>query len=415
MRPEIVGEISTHQWGCVYDENGIAPTLQYVHYKSPVLIMVDMKDKMQVIGSVDDHHKGIVYGKDGIAPTLLSSSYKDAIKVMENEIPYPANNKEGYIMVKEGDGVVATRPDKCGKSVQEGISPALNTFCGCGSGVVVKWPCDKNRGNSEGYQVAVEGDGLVMMRPQSSGKTVQKQLSPTLKCHNGCGSGVVIKEVLTRKRTEYGKMVRKQYENGQIEVSRNDMTELEPRGDGLSNTITTIKKDNMLIEGKFMDTNVNQAATVYNPEGVSPVVLASSNATGSKIKIVDEKNNETELAEGDVAAMHTPGRLKKDQNGPRFNDGESAFTVTAADKDGVAQNDNGQLRIRYLTPRECLRLQAFPDDAIDKLMAVESKSQCYKLAGNSIAVCCLKAIFKGIYVDKTFGKGGRQVSLNRWF
>ena len=72
------------------------------------------------------------------------------------------------------------------------------------------------------------------------------------------------------------------------------------------------------------------------------------------------------------------------------------------------------LRIRYLTPRECLRLQAFPDDAIDRLEKVLSKSAMYKVAGNSIAVCCLKAIFKGIYVDKTFKKD-RQSNLDSFF
>lgn len=350
----------------------------------------------------------------GLAPTLQRVNYKEPVKVMVEERPYPANNKDGFLMVKEGDGVVATRPDKCGKPVQDGISPTLNTYKGCGSGVVVKWPCDKVRGNSSGFMEAKEGDGLVMMRPSSSGCTVQDQASPTLKCNVGCGSGVVVKQVLTRKRTEFGKMVRKQYENGQINLSRNDMTELEPRTDGLSNTITTIKKDNILVEGKLTDVNVEQAQRVYNPDGVAPSIVAST-GTGSKIKMVDDAGNEKILGEGELAAMHTHGRVEKRQNGPRFNDGQQSFTVTAADKDGIAQNENGNLRIRYLTPRECLRLQAFPDDAIDKLLEVESKSQCYKLAGNSIAVCCLKAIFKGIYVDKTFKNGSRQVSLNKWF
>lgn len=58
--------------------------------------------------------------------------------------------------------------------------------------------------------------------------------------------------------------------------------------------------------------------------------------------------------------------------------------------------------IRYLTPTECLRLQGFPEDAISKLREILSKSQLYKVAGNSIAIPCLKAIFKAIYIDKSF-------------
>ncbi len=42
--------------------------------------------------------------------------------------------------------------------------------------------------------------------------------------------------VLTPKRTEYGKKMRKAYENGDFKESRHNMTILEPRTDGISNT-----------------------------------------------------------------------------------------------------------------------------------------------------------------------------------
>ena len=56
--------------------------------------------------------------------------------------------------------------------------------------------------------------------------------------------------VLTPKRTEYGKAIRKEYEAGNIQESRHNMTEMQPRTDGISNTITTVQKDNMLCEPK---------------------------------------------------------------------------------------------------------------------------------------------------------------------
>lgn len=49
-------------------------------------------------------------------------------------------------------------------------------------------------------------------------------------------------------------------------------------------------------------------------------------------------------------------------------------------------------KIRKLTPRECWRLQAFPDWAFDKAQAVNSKTQLYKQAGNSVTVNVIKAI-----------------------
>ncbi|MCT3093023.1 DNA cytosine methyltransferase [Lactococcus lactis] len=44
------------------------------------------------------------------------------------------------------------------------------------------------------------------------------------------------------------------------------------------------------------------------------------------------------------------------------------------------------IRIRKLTPRECWRLQGFPDWAFDKAQEVNSNSQLYKQAGNSVTV-----------------------------
>ena len=54
--------------------------------------------------------------------------------------------------------------------------------------------------------------------------------------------------VLTPKRTDFGKQVRKQYESGELDMSRHDMTELEPRTDGVSNTLTSVQKDNLVEE-----------------------------------------------------------------------------------------------------------------------------------------------------------------------
>lgn len=59
---------------------------------------------------------------------------------------------------------------------------------------------------------------------------------------------VMESQVLTPKRTEYGKQIRKAYESGQIQESRHNMTELEPRKDDVSNTLTTVQKDNLLLE-----------------------------------------------------------------------------------------------------------------------------------------------------------------------
>ena len=56
-------------------------------------------------------------------------------------------------------------------------------------------------------------------------------------------------------------------------------------------------------------------------------------------------------------------------------------------------------RIRKLTPRECFRLMGVSDSDIDKIQAAGiSKSQQYKMAGNSIVVNCLAAIFRQLFI-----------------
>lgn len=52
--------------------------------------------------------------------------------------------------------------------------------------------------------------------------------------------------VLRKERTEYGKRVRKAYEGGAAYDPA--MRQYMPRPDGLSNTITTVQKDNLLLE-----------------------------------------------------------------------------------------------------------------------------------------------------------------------
>lgn len=53
---------------------------------------------------------------------------------------------------------------------------------------------------------------------------------------------------LRSARNEYGKEIRKQYEAGEITAKRSEMKTPEPRTDGISNTLTTVLKDNLIIE-----------------------------------------------------------------------------------------------------------------------------------------------------------------------
>ena len=66
-----------------------------------------------------------------------------------------------------------------------------------------------------------------------------------------------------------------------------------------------------------------------------------------------------------------------------------AYTLTTNADKAVVETD---MRIRCLTPRECLRLQGFSDRQIDKLLAVTSDTQAYRQAGNTVTVNVIHAL-----------------------
>lgn len=53
-----------------------------------------------------------------------------------------------------------------------------------------------------------------------------------------------------------------------------------------------------------------------------------------------------------------------------------------------------EIRIRKLTPKECFRLQGFPDEYFNRAAEVNSDSQLYKQAGNSVTVNVIYEIAK---------------------
>lgn len=70
-----------------------------------------------------------------------------------------------------------------------------------------------------------------------------------------------------------------------------------------------------------------------------------------------------------------------------------AHTLDTGRTQGIVQRGG---RIRRLMPRECLRLQGFAEDQIDRLLAITSDSQAYKQAGNSVTVNVIEAIGRRI-------------------
>ena len=132
---------------------------------------------------------------------------------------------------------------------------------------------------------------------------------------------------------------------------------LEPRRDGLTNTLTSLAKDNYVVE----------------PNG------------GLCIKTANKKGYDMAV-DGDGVDLAYPD--SKTRRG-RVGHGVSK-TLPTSDSQGVLDG----FRIRKLTPRECYRLMGFDDASFDRASKVISNTQLYKTAGNSIVVPVLEAILK---------------------
>ena len=57
------------------------------------------------------------------------------------------------------------------------------------------------------------------------------------------------------------------------------------------------------------------------------------------------------------------------------------------------------IAVRRLTPKECFRLQGWPDDYFEKAQFVNSDSQLYKQAGNGVTVSVIEAIARKMNVN----------------
>lgn len=146
-------------------------------------------------------------------------------------------------------------------------------------------------------------------------------------------------QVMRPERTEFGKSVRKKYERHELGLKRQDMRIWRPRKDGVSNCITTLTKDNIMIE---------------------------------------QKRNKGKLITEEVAAKL---KLPKEYIGKRFRirklTPRECFRLMDVDDGNIdkllnAKNEKGQQLI--------------------------SNSRSYALAGNSIVVSCMEHMFRNLFI-----------------
>lgn len=130
---------------------------------------------------------------------------------------------------------------------------------------------------------------------------------------------------------------------------------------------------------------------VYSSEGLSPT-LNTMQGGGREPKIAIKIKEATKQGyaieeQGDSINFSLPN--SKTRRG-RVGKQVAQTLDTSCNQAVIVQNHDAGIfdgiRIRKLTPRECWRLQGFPDWAFDKAQEVNSNSQLYKQAGNSVTV-----------------------------
>ena len=129
----------------------------------------------------------------------------------------------------------------------------------------------------------------------------------------------------------------------------------------------------------------NTLTARYTADGNGSYIIESEQ---KKIKIKEATSQgyaEAEIGDS-VNLSHPNSKTRRGRVGKQI-----ANTLLTGESQGVVEPD---FRIRKLTPRECWRLQGFPDWAFDKAQEVNSNSQLYKQAGNSVTVNVIAAIAK---------------------
>ena len=148
------------------------------------------------------------------------------------------------------------------------------------------------------------------------------------------------------------------------------------------------------VVGNYSPSN-HDATRIVDPNGIAPTVKENH---GSVTAVVEPQNHTTE--ELQVFDLYNKKQINSNIVG----------TITT----GCARYGSGTFivrqgnnrRIRKLTPKECFRLMGFSDEDFTKAESINSNTQLYKQAGNSIVVDVVQYIFQSLIKCGAMQVGG---------
>lgn len=165
---------------------------------------------------------------------------------------------------------------------------------------------------------------------------------------------------------------------------------LELNMNGMANTITTVQKDNLLLEEIKEMSETNERFFKQADETFMENECKPGDTINAFNKTVDQSGTSPTLTtrpEGFKTAILPV--VEKEKEEPKTKTMKTVY------------------KIRKLTPKECFRLMDVTDKDADAMLSVNSNSQCYKQAGNSIVVACLIGLFSQLHIKgvKTWNEG----------
>lgn len=376
--------------------DGLANTLLARDWRGPQCVQVG-----EVVGGKWDKMHDIskrVYEPDGIAPTVHCQ-------------------QGGNTELKIAEDFVLGGLQKHQTPRTDGISPTLTEAMGKGGGqtpIIIDTAEPKERFYKQAFETLKENECEVGDTIDAFNKKVNKSgVCPTLTTRPE-GFKTAILPVVGAMR-------------GRNPEDPSDRTagvpteqRLEINEKGLCNALTTVQKDNLVIEEDKQDYVSRRYNEFIEEKGYVPEMFVAYNKTEIKdvaptltgqcsspsgssavlkletpVKVnVATKQGYEEANPGDYVNITYPGsKTKRGRVGSGV-----AHTLTCGDGNAVITEN---VRIRKLTPRECLRLMGWKDEQIDKIVAAKiSGTQQYRQAGNGIVVQVLESIFKALFLGE---------------
>ena len=385
--------------------DGVANTLMARDWKGPQCVQVG-----EVVGEKWDKMHDIsrrVYEPSGISPTVhCQQGGNTELKIAEN-----------FVL----GGLQAHQTPRT-----DGISPALTEAMGKGGGqtpvIIDTKKTDDERFFKQAVETVMENECRVGDTVDAFNKKVNRSgVCPTITTRpEGFKTAIL---PIVEDKSDNPVIVAMRGRNPDNPSDRTAGAPLEQRlevnGKGLCNALTSVQKDNLVLEqGKgskeyvarrykeFIEEKgyIPEMFVAYNKmevDDIAPTLTGQcSSASGSSAVLMMEepiqvkvatKQGYEEAEKGDFVNITYPGsKTKRGRVGKGI-----AQTLTCGDGNAVITEN---IRIRKLTPRECLRLMGWHDEQIDKIQAAKiSGTQQYRQAGNGIVVQVLEFIFKALF------------------